>query len=387
MTLQGQPRESAAQHAETDAGLNHDTPSPPAPRLRPRRIRLEATSVCQLRCPACPTASGAIRPALGTGHLRASRFRQLIESDPGIMHIELSNYGELFLNPELEEILECAFHRGVRLTADNGANFNTVRLGTIEALVKFSLHRLTCSIDGATPETYARYRVGGDLRSVLANIEELNRYKKQYASPYPRLTWQFVVFPHNRHEIDAARRLAAKLGMRFCEKLSWEAPEPGAASRGTRDEYKARYGVDYARGICSQLWRTPQINWDGRVLGCCRNFWGHFEGNAFDEGIEAVSNHERIRYARSMLVGERPARSDVPCSTCDLYLAMQENGRFLAPLEWELPAAVQGRLHRSGFGHRMVLTAVGAFFRVAEDVHWRFLTLTSRARVRKSRAA
>ena len=265
-----------------DAGLNHDTPSPRVPRLRPRRIRLEATSVCQLRCPACPTASGAIRPALGTGHLRASRFRQLIESDPGIMHIELSNYGELFLNPELEEILECAFHRGVRLTADNGANFNTVRLGTIEALVKFSLHRLTCSIDGATPETYARYRVGGDLRSVLANIEELNRYKKQYASPYPRLTWQFVVFPHNRHEIDAARRLAAKQPAlaNAADQLGWPRPRllpqflgplrGQRLRRGHRSGFKSRAHPLRPLDAC---WRAPRTQ--RRALQHLRPLSGH----------------------------------------------------------------------------------------------------------------
>ena len=37
--------------------------------------------------------------------------------------------------------------------------------------------------------------------------------------------------------------------------------------------------------ICHQLWDAPQINWDGKILGCCRNFWGDFGGNAFTEGL------------------------------------------------------------------------------------------------------
>ena len=36
--------------------------------------------------------------------------------------------------------------------------------------------------------------------------------------------------------------------------------------------------------VCSQLWINPQINCDGRVLGCCVNYWGDY-GNAFKEDL------------------------------------------------------------------------------------------------------
>ncbi len=95
--------------------------------VRPIRIRLEATSACQLKCPACPTATRAIAPVIGTGHLRFPDFQRLIDANPDIVQIELSNYGEFLLNPRLLEILAYAHRRGVRLTADNGANLNTAR--------------------------------------------------------------------------------------------------------------------------------------------------------------------------------------------------------------------------------------------------------------------
>ena len=49
---------------------------------------------------------------------------------------------------------------------------------------------------------------------------------------------------------------------------------------GTRTEFRERYGAEYLEGTCDQLWSGPQINWDGKVLGCCRNFWDEFGGNA-----------------------------------------------------------------------------------------------------------
>lgn len=46
---------------------------------------------------------------------------------------------------------------------------------------------------------------------------------------------------------------------------------------------------------------NPQINWDGKLLGCCLNFWGDFGGNAFEQGLEHVLSSENLAYARRML--------------------------------------------------------------------------------------
>jgi hypothetical protein len=48
----------------------------------------------------------------------------------------------------------------------------------------------------------------------------------------------------------------------------------------TRDEFEDVHDRKYASGICHELWDDPQINWDGKVLGCCRNFWGDFGRSA-----------------------------------------------------------------------------------------------------------
>jgi hypothetical protein len=41
-----------------------------------RRIVLEASSFCQLRCPSCPTTAGSIYPAIGSSFLRFEDFRK-----------------------------------------------------------------------------------------------------------------------------------------------------------------------------------------------------------------------------------------------------------------------------------------------------------------------
>ncbi len=317
-------------------------------RIRPAAIRLEAMGACQLRCPSCPTTTGAIRPTIGSGYLRLEDFKCLIESSPFVRKVELSNYGEVFLNPKLLQIMRYAHQRGIELTAMNGVNLNTVKDEVLEGLVEYQFKGLSCSIDGASQETYSIYRVRGDFEKVIENIRKINEHKRRRGSALPHLTWQFVVFGHNEHEIQKARALCRELGMTFNPKISWDdefSPIKDKAFvlretglQATRSEYREQTGEICGRVICRQLWRSPQINWDGKVLGCCRNFWGDFGGNAFRDGLEAAVNNEKIGYARDMLRGRRGPRDDIPCTTCEIYDQMRVEGAFVADVTSEAPA-------------------------------------------------
>jgi MoaA/NifB/PqqE/SkfB family radical SAM enzyme len=306
----------------------------------PVQIRLEASSFCNLRCPLCPTTSGLVhRQAAGGGFLRFEDFRKLLDDNPGLKRIELSNNGEIFLNPALLSVLELAHERGVQLTACNGVNFNKVRPDVLEGLVKYQFRKLVCSIDGASKETYSIYRVRGKFANVIDNIRKINELKQRYSSPFPELCWKFIIFGHNEHELPVAREMARELGMSFAPRLNWDPSyspvrdrEAVRAATGedaaTFDEYEALHGHSYY-SACHQLWDDPQINWDGKVLGCCVNFWGDFGGNAFRDGLTASVNTEQIQYARAMLLGRAPPRRGIPCTQCHCYKTMVKHGRWL----------------------------------------------------------
>jgi MoaA/NifB/PqqE/SkfB family radical SAM enzyme len=310
------------------------------PRVSPSLLRVEASSFCQLRCPSCPTTVGAIDAVVGKGFLRFTDFKSLVENNASLTRIELSNYGEIFLNPELEQILEYAHRRKVTIAIANGANLNTVKESTLRALVKYEVSMLTCSIDGASAETYEKYRVRGSFDTVIKNIRRLNAYKAELGLKAPFLIWQFIVFGHNEHELPAARALAAELGMQLLPKLTWDDRFSPIRDRAwvlketgfgvtSRDEHEQIHGKKLFNEICLQLWDDPQINWDGKVLGCCRNFWGEFGGNAFTDGLTNVLNGEKITYARDMLMGKAPPRDDVPCTSCEMYQSMQKRAEFI----------------------------------------------------------
>jgi MoaA/NifB/PqqE/SkfB family radical SAM enzyme len=315
----------------------------------PFSIRLEASTFCQLKCPSCPTAQGETQKQLGSGFLKFENFKELVDRNPGIIHIELSNWGEIFLNPELTEIMKYAYDKGVILTASNGVNLNTVKPQVLENLVKYRFRHLDCSIDGASQATYQQYRVGGNFDRVIENIKIINHYKKTYRSDFPLLLWQFVAFGHNEHEIQTARELAKQLDMEFYLKLSWDEEvspiqnkelvrQQTSSGVASRSEYAESYGTGYIRkDICQQLVTSPQINWDGRILGCCFNHWGDF-GNIFDTDGEQ-SYREKVSYAQEMIMGKAEPRDDIPCTTCKHYKTMQATGDWMTPNDLRGPTA------------------------------------------------
>lgn len=311
--------------------------------MLPKKIRIESSSICQLRCPSCPTTTGAIRGVIKPSHLRVRDYVRLLAENPSLTDIELSNYGEIFLNPELYEVIRYSFDK-VNLHADNGVNFNHVTDRVLEALVAFDFKSMTVSIDGASNSTYSRYRVGGNFNTVIDNIRRLNALKVKCNSDNPKLTWQFVVFGHNEHEIETARKMAEELDMKFYTKLSWDEkispiqnPELVQIQSGMttvrRDEYEKVTGENYCRGICQQLWNAPVINSDGTMLGCCRNFWGTFGPNVFEVGLSDSLNNEKMDYAKQMLFGKVQARENIPCTTCDIYLSLVKSNNFLTEKE------------------------------------------------------
>jgi nucleoside-diphosphate-sugar epimerase/MoaA/NifB/PqqE/SkfB family radical SAM enzyme len=310
---------------------------------KPRTVCIDASSVCQLNCRSCPTASGAIAKGIGAGMLRFENFKKIIDENPWICEVELSNWGEIFLNPDLEKIMCYGYKTGVTLSADNGTNLNTVSEDVLKALVKYKFRSLTCSIDGASQEVYSMYRVNGNFDHVIENIRKINYYKNKYCTDFPKLLWQFVAFGHNEHEIVKARALARELNMNFYVKLSWndlyDRPFSPIKDRGVikketgldvadRQEYKEKYGKNYISDSCQILWLAPRIHFDGKLLGCCINHWGDY-GNVLEGGLENCLNGEKINYAKKMLLGLEEAREDIPCSNCKLYKEMNGDNHWV----------------------------------------------------------
>lgn len=310
--------------------------------VNPTSVRIEASSICQLKCPLCPTFRGENEAVIGRGTLKLADFKSFIADNPQIRSVELGNFGEVFLNKALPNILQYAYEQNVATIIDEGTNLNNATDEALEALVKYQTTQLRCAIDGVTKDTYQIYRVGGNLKQVLDNIQKINAYKKIHQSKKPKLIFQFIIFEHNENQIDAAAILAKMLDMEFDLKLNWNTDVMPVADRqlvrqvvgyADRKEYLELENKHYCRHQCYEMWHRPQINWDGKLLGCSRNFWGYYEENVFETGFQTSINNEKIQYVREMLMGKLPLLSDIPCTHCGVFQSMVEKHNWITDAE------------------------------------------------------
>lgn len=310
----------------------------------PSKVRLESCTLCQLKCKCCYMRNDV--NTVGIGYLRFADFMRFVDRHPYVKEIEISNSGEIFLNKDLPAIMEYAFHKRVALTAWSGANFNNVSDEALDALVRFRFKGLTLSIDGATQAAYEKYRVGGCLDRVFENVRKLNELKRKYNSPYPKLSWQFIIFGHNEREIPLVKKMAPELGFsNVFFKLNYDGnfspvEDVEFVKRETglkyvsRAEYLEHEGKSYSRSMCMALWKAPAINWDGRLLGCCNMYKDDFGVNVFECGLEKALDSRRFREAQKMLLNFGP-ETDNPCVNCQRYKIMKETKSYLTLEEIE----------------------------------------------------
>jgi hypothetical protein len=317
-------------------------------RVNPLEARLDVSSLCQLDCVLCPVAQRKGRSFIGRGFLSLTDFSEFVDNNPQIRIIEIGNSGEVFLNPDLPDILKYAYDKGVTIRIAEGANLNDAADEVMEALVQYNVSMLRVSIDGATQEIYQIYRVGGDLKKVLKNVQRINEYKKRYKSDLPHLVLQFIPFGHNEHEIDKIAIMAKALGMEIYFKLNVFGHLPltnhsrlnEILGYSDKDSYLKKTGEIYMRDICLQLWRAPQINWDGRLLGCSANSSVNYAEYALGSAFAREINNDHIKYARKMLMGIAPARADIPCVCCDSY------ADYVKYNQWFTPAEISAAMYR-----------------------------------------
>lgn len=295
----------------------------------PTKINVESGNVCNLRCPLCPTGQGD-RTAT-KGMLPLETFERVLDQlGRDLITIRLYNWGEPLLNKELAEMCRLAYERKVSIKISSHLNDLTSELA--EALLRAKVKKIYISADGATPETYAIYRKGGDFEVVIENIRMLVAMKRQMGAHFTRIVWLFHVFRHNEHEVPIARELAKELGVRLqlnvartdMGKEIFEPVEEALARDGhwlpqddkycayDREENEAQREV-----MCTLPWKDAAINWDGKVLACCSIYSEkHAYGSIHEADFREIWNGEAYTEARKEILGGYGDTQDSICKTC-----------------------------------------------------------------------
>jgi MoaA/NifB/PqqE/SkfB family radical SAM enzyme len=193
------------------------------------RLHIELSSRCNASCPACSRnlAGGPVSPKLQVTELKLEDIKKffpvnIIKNLSGINFC--GNLGDPGMATDLLPILEYFQHNNENNIAQQVRTNGGMRtsefwneVGKFFAAIPrsdknhvFFQPAVVFSVDGLE-DTNHIYRRGVRWEKVIANMEA-------YSSAGAFGIWEFLVFEHNQHQIDEARKLAEKLGFFFSLK-------------------------------------------------------------------------------------------------------------------------------------------------------------------------
>ncbi|WP_240420345.1 radical SAM protein [Paenibacillus periandrae] len=289
----------------------------------PTRICIDSANTCQLSCPLCPTGQRLkkIKPAF----LKFSDYIKLMDEIGDYLYkITFYNWGEPLLNPDLFKCIHHATKKGIRTHISSNLNYYNDEI--IESIVQSGLYKISIGLDGATQETYEKYRQKGDLNKVIEGIKRINEMKQKYNSKYPILVWQYILMKQNESEVEEARKMAKDLGMRFrvkalsLDELSQEDkdkwyPENPLYRKADHNDVSDKPYIDR----CLELWNSPVINGNGDMFTCSYVYGDdHRMGNVFNDGFKKVWNNPKMKDARKIVMGKIQVsdHKEIHCSSC-----------------------------------------------------------------------
>ena len=189
----------------------------------PSRLYIECTAACNISCTeACCAPETGITRTRQAGMLDFDLFRRVMdEAGPSLVRVDFFNYGEAFLHKraiEMCEYIKAEFPHIYLYTSTNGLALTEAQA---RRLVHSGIDEVTFSIDGATAESYVKYRQRGRFDVAIANLRAMADEKRKSGRDLPFLNWRYILFVWNDGdaEMNEARRLAAEIGV---DRLCWE---------------------------------------------------------------------------------------------------------------------------------------------------------------------
>ena len=329
---------------------------------RPFGLVVDPSNVCELACPGCVHSERSEELKLFDWHkgtLSENRFRDLLRLyGPSAIGIYFCNYGEPLLNMNTPNLIRRA---KAYLMSTALSTSLSVRRFNAEAYVESGLDFMVLSVDGATQPVYEIFRRNGKLDLVIDNIEALVAAKRKLGKRTPVLSWNFLAFQHNLHEIPMAEQMARKLGVNvfrvvnpfdvgwddpsvrpatiksYVKRLDWTSmtnppenwnPYPKALDADTiAAAFEARFhGSDSTAEpssghTCHWLYKNMVMDAHGRIMPCCGA--PRPDTNLVFGAIDSTSgdhfNAEKYAQARTFFRnGDTPASAGDPyCKQCE----------------------------------------------------------------------
>jgi len=285
----------------------------------PFLINFELWNECNEKCLFCRTARGEIydqNPNGGgefipKGKMPYEMYAEIINQvkDYLLMAVLYVN-GEPLLYKDIFRAIKLATEHGVATTiATNGILLNEKKCSQ---LLNAGIDFIKIAVSGYSQEVYSIQHRLGDIEKIKRNIISLARMNRQ-GGHGAIIMIDYILYNHNRDEVDAFRNFANELGIMF--NLRQGNP------KGMEDTESPQTTAPLPVNIpCDWLWKILTVNWNGDLLPCCDyTVWSgsrpyaRFEMN--ETRIAQVWNGDEIMKMRRTHATK--GRKPIPiCSVC-----------------------------------------------------------------------
>lgn len=289
---------------------------------KPVIIMIEPTNICNLHCPLCPTGAGLLKRK--KGHMSFDTFKKIIdEVATTAFRIRLWNWGEPLLNKDFVKMIKYAKSKNLFVNTSTNSFFLNEKIA--QKLVESGLDELIVSLDGASEETYNKYRKNGSFLQVVKSLRTLREEKIKAKRKTPSVRLQFVIMKHNEHEIPKIKKLAKEVNVdalvfktvgimdpSMSDKIKEFIPSEKLSRYVLKEKAKSKQKI---RNWCDIMYNEVVINWDGSVVPCCYDMHNTFTfGNILDQPFSKIWNNKKYQDFRKQILNNK--KSIFMCKNC-----------------------------------------------------------------------
>ena len=218
-----------------------------------RIVHLELTHRCNAACPMCArnVHGGAVNPDMPLSELSLADVKAILPPEliGRLKRIyACGNYGDPMVARDCLDVFRYLREHGPELHLDMHTNGSARRpewWRELAGIMKSGPHYLRFGIDGLE-DTNHLYRRGADWKTVMRSAAAI-------IEAGGRAEWDFLVFRHNEHQVDEARKLAENMGFKeFFVRRTGRFLDAGEL------ETSDRYRVEDRKGNFEYFLEQPQ---------------------------------------------------------------------------------------------------------------------------------
>lgn len=192
---------------------------------KPVIANIDATNLCNIRCLECSV--GSDEHPHPRGFMPFLVYEKILgEIGHGLYYAELFRYGEPLLNPDILKMIRLAEKKYGIMTAISSNFAMPLTDEFLRGVVESGLSELVVAADDIDQDLYEKYRVSGNVHTVIDNVERLVKIRKEMNSHHPSIRWQTLIFSFNEDRKEIIEKFVMDLGVdKFSYRPAYLSPK------------------------------------------------------------------------------------------------------------------------------------------------------------------